>query len=128
MQGDHVTSATVGQWPPTAVEANPTEWCEINEEHYWYFLEVLPPIDYAGGFAVSEPWTHTAEGLPTYLCISTVRGKHYARHATIGDAVRLTRELRDELTRSSLVSDAAEAVELFGDDELERFTDEQRLG
>jgi hypothetical protein len=33
----------------------PGQWFEITEEEYWYFLEVLPPLDMTGGaFAMSE--------------------------------------------------------------------------
>ncbi len=31
------------------------DWFEIEREEYWYFLECLPPLDYAhGGFSMCE--------------------------------------------------------------------------
>lgn len=39
---------------------------EIDEETYWYFLEVLPPLAWAGGsFYMSEALTDTAKGTIT---------------------------------------------------------------
>jgi len=41
----------------------------VDEEFYDEFLNVLPPIYFTGGFAVSEPYTHNAKGMPVFLCI-----------------------------------------------------------
>ena len=101
----------IGIWPPQVLTAiadqlyglTPDEWVEISKEHMWEHLEVLPPIYYHGGFAVSEPWTHQGpNGAPTYLCVSTVGKRHFATHATIPQAEQMTRELRVELKAASL--------------------------
>jgi hypothetical protein len=75
-----------GVKPWVACAADPGAWCEITEEDYWYCLEVLPPYYFDGGFAVSEACTHNDRGEPTYLCVATVKGRHYARELTLREA------------------------------------------
>ena len=86
-----------GEWPCEAINAAPHLWHEISEEHYWYFLEVLPPIYFPGGFAVSEANRADEQGRETYTCVSTVGQRHFARDMAIPDAVRETQILRDVL-------------------------------
>lgn len=73
------------------VEKQPGAWVEITDEDYWEALEVMPPIYFSGGFAVSEPTRHTAEDVPVYLCIKQLTTKDgvsrsWAREATIAEA------------------------------------------
>lgn len=59
------------------------EWHEITEADADYCLEVLPPIYFRGGFAVSEPVIHDQKGEPVYLCVRREHGKFLARLASI---------------------------------------------
>lgn len=59
------------------------EWHRITQDDADYCLEVLPPIYFRGGFAVSEPVMHNDEGEAIYLCVREERGKFSARLATI---------------------------------------------
>lgn len=81
-----LNDTTAGTWPPEAFKLNPGQWCRCSQEHADYFLGVLPPIYFPGGFACSEPWTHLDNGTPTYLCVITRGRKPYAKHATISEA------------------------------------------
>jgi len=92
-----VVTGTTEQQPWEAAKANRGAWVEVSEERWSYCLEVLPPIYYPGGFAVSEASWHDGRGRAVYLCLSTVNGKHYAQEMTIADAVRETAALRQEL-------------------------------
>lgn len=47
----------------------PWNWRQITERDADYCLEVLPPIYFSGGFAVSEPVIHDKQGRPVYLCV-----------------------------------------------------------
>ena len=56
---------------------------EIGEELYGYFLGVLPPIYHKNGvFQVSEPYSHTAKGFPTYGTYQKL-GNQYFYHGNI---------------------------------------------
>ena len=68
-----------------------SEWTEITERLYWYFLEVLPPIyghhspritDYTM-FAVSEPLRHMETGEPVYTICRVNGGRYYATEGTL---------------------------------------------
>lgn len=60
------------------------EWQETDQDHYTYAFECLPPI-YGSGklFACSEPWSHTKDGIPTYVVYNEVDGKFYRTIGTI---------------------------------------------
>jgi hypothetical protein len=69
---------TLKQWESPTTPSSFDEFVkpgeEIDEGMYWYFLEVLPPIFHRNGvFQVGEPYSHTAEGLPTYGTYQTMR-------------------------------------------------------
>ena len=57
----------------------PWPWRDITEADADYCLEVLPPIYFPGGFAVSEPVMHDAQGRPIYLCIKCERSHTHGR-------------------------------------------------
>lgn len=100
-----IDRTTVGTWPWDAcgVKYNPCTWrdawCEISEEHYYYCLEVLPPLYVEGGFAVSEPLTNDADGRAVYLVCAHVGRGYFARVSTKADAAGHVRALRDALSR-----------------------------
>jgi len=51
---------------------------EIDEEMYWYFLEILPPIYCQSGFLVSEPYSYCAKyNTETYGCFIQLGDKYY---------------------------------------------------
>lgn len=59
-------------------------WREIDQEAADEVLCVLPPIYFVGGFAMSEPFDHTAAGVPLYYCvIRSKNGKHFMKIATV---------------------------------------------
>lgn len=69
-------------------------WRSINEARWWHFLEVLPPINYPGGFMVSEPYSHDSRGVPVYLaCVKCGNGVFAARLVPRDQASNLTSEL-----------------------------------
>lgn len=55
---------------------NPGSVCEVDEETYFYFLEVLPPQLMEGGFFCF------AEGLEPYMLFWRRTGQFYARQLT----------------------------------------------
>lgn len=61
----------------------PWDWRAITEDDADYCLGVLPPIYFAGGFAVSEPAIHDAQDRPVYLCVKRERGRLFAKLAAI---------------------------------------------
>jgi hypothetical protein len=70
----------------------PWVWRRITEADFWYCLEVLPPIYFRGGFAVSEPVIHEQGDRPVYLCVREERShtnggssKYFAKLSTIRD-------------------------------------------
>lgn len=63
-------------------EAGDRSWTETDEETYYYFLEVLPPIQMRGAFAPSEAWKDDSTGRPLYLWFRKFSGKFEARYAT----------------------------------------------
>lgn len=71
-------------------------WTEIDEEAQWEALEILPPIYFPGGFAVSEAVCDGSElDSVIHLCVVCVRGRYFARYAV------MSAKLRDEV-RSAL--------------------------
>jgi hypothetical protein len=83
-----------GGWPH---QVNAEQWHEISEADCWYSLEVLPPIYFAGGFAVSEPIRDDEHGEPVYLCIVGIGPKFYGRELPRSRAATEARSLRDGL-------------------------------
>ena len=62
-----------------AATAETQVWHECSEEDYMYGLECLWPAFWEGSkFMVGEPWTHTAEGVPTFQAFFQ-RGDKYFR-------------------------------------------------
>ena len=72
-------------------KAPPGIWCEISEAQMMEALEVLPPIYFPGGFAVSEPLRHDGNGDPVYLCVVTIGEQYWVVEATIARARREVR-------------------------------------
>jgi hypothetical protein len=54
---------------------------EIDEEVYYYNLDVLPPIYLENmgfsAFQVSEPYNHTRDGFPTYSTFIKYKGRYF---------------------------------------------------
>lgn len=73
-------------WPFDLGKKHPDAWIEMSEEHATYSLEVLPPIYFRGGFAVSEPAWHNEHDEPVYWCVVKAGSKHYGRHLTVREA------------------------------------------
>ena len=43
---------------------------KVDEEMFYYFLEVLPPASYSSRVVqIGEPYDHTREGWPTYMTL-----------------------------------------------------------
>jgi hypothetical protein len=68
-----------GYWAGVANAPEHT-WAEIDSDAYWEALEVLPPIYFPGGFAVSEAMTANAKGEEVYLCVVTIGKSSTTRH------------------------------------------------
>ena len=64
-------------------------WTPTTEEHFMYFLEVVPPAFLRGSvFASGEPWRHNEQGHPVYLCFRHQQGGFCeARYASINELV-----------------------------------------
>jgi hypothetical protein len=64
-------------------------WTPTTEEHFMYFLEVVPPAFMRGPvFACGEPWRHNEYGQPVYLCFRREQGGPYeARYASVKELV-----------------------------------------
>lgn len=64
---------------------------EVDEELYYYFLEVLPPAYMSRGvFQVGEPYSHNEENKPLYDTFQEVAGRYYYRgHMTTAEAKKL---------------------------------------
>lgn len=63
---------------------NQDKWKEIDEHHYDWYLECLPPIAMnSNGFLNGEPYTHTSQGKGVYLACKCHNGKYYARLMTL---------------------------------------------
>lgn len=54
-------------------------WTEISEETADYWLGVLPPIYFRGGFFCSEPEYHDGRGVPAYTAVVKHKGLYYKR-------------------------------------------------
>jgi hypothetical protein len=67
---------------------------EITEEQMWTALEVLPPIYFRGGFAVSEPQCHDRTNTPVYACVVTKGKRYFLRYGTVKEAEAFADELR----------------------------------
>jgi hypothetical protein len=69
----------------------PPEWLPCDDEMYYYFLEVLPPMRFDGcRFSLSECLTHTEKG-PVTLCFTKMAfpeiGRQYAACYLCGPAL-----------------------------------------
>lgn len=79
-------------WANAATD--PTAWHLTTPERRTELLNILPPIDVPGGFAVSEPIRHDANGRAVYLCVAEAHGDPWVRELALGDMAREIRELR----------------------------------
>lgn len=62
---------------------------EIDEEMYWYMLEVLPPLYGRGCFAMCEPYSHElvdGREVATYTWACKRGGKFFATFGTRAEA------------------------------------------
>lgn len=82
-----------------AAAADPRSWHPMTEEEADYCLEVLPPIYFPGGFAVSEPLRDAGElDIGTgevYLAVARKDGKPYCRELTRCSMAQEARDLKD---------------------------------
>ena len=65
-------------------------WTPTTEEHFMYFLGVVPPALMRGHvFACGEPWRHNEHRQPVYLCFRREQGGPYyeARYASVKELV-----------------------------------------
>lgn len=76
-------------WPDClSTEARET-WHEVTERVSDYFLNVLPPKYFRGGFACSEPVCYDSEaGAETFQCFVRVAGRPLTRVCTLAQAER----------------------------------------
>jgi hypothetical protein len=72
-------------------------WVRVKPEEADYCLNVLPPIYFAGGFAVSEPIRDDDFGRPVYLAVVNAGGKVWARELARIDMAAEAAALRDAL-------------------------------
>lgn len=97
-----ITEAARAEWAYEQMgenyKAGRDVWVEVSDDFRQQALEVLPPIYRRGGFLVSEPYTHNAEGRPVYAGFATIGGRDFARYATPSDFERLAAELRASLS------------------------------
>ena len=77
--------------------ANEPVWREVSESFYWQALGVLPPIYREGGFLVSEPWRHAADGEPVCAGFATVHHRYFAQMSTPSAFPASARKLRNLL-------------------------------
>jgi hypothetical protein len=70
-------------------------WVRATVEEADYCLNVLPPIMFAGGFAVSEPIRDDDQGRPVYLAVVTAGGMVWAKELARGDMVKEAAALRN---------------------------------
>ena len=75
-----------GTWPHDVAKEHPDAWIGLTDEQAHYALEVLPPIYFRGGFAVSEAAYHTASGEPAYWCVVKAGDRFYGRDLPISQA------------------------------------------
>lgn len=80
--------------PWTRAAANRDAWHLITLARQEELRNVLPPIDVAGGFAVSEPIRHDVYGRAVYLCVAEAHGEPWARELALADMAREIRALR----------------------------------
>jgi hypothetical protein len=68
-----------GDWPyPQANDR--TAWHQITEEHWWYFFEVLFPLDMGPGwYLVGEPAAHDDDGQPIHALGVEIGDRYYLR-------------------------------------------------
>ena len=79
------TVEPVDGWPFPFIEADYHQgrevWREVTEEHYYYALEVLPPLDWGKySFLVSEPLIHERDGVAVYAAFAKINGRFFARN------------------------------------------------
>jgi len=89
------------EWAYPEMEADFRElalaWREVSEQFYTQAREVLPPIYVPCGFMVSEPHTHLSTGEAVYAGFVTVRGRYFARYASIRAFSKDAQDLRHSL-------------------------------
>lgn len=103
----HLIANPDGQWPFTLPEyaAVPRDtatadqpWVEVSAQHADDLLGAVPPLYFAGGFAVGEAADSDPEtGAARYFAVCKAGDKYWGRHvprATMADAAR---ELRERL-------------------------------
>lgn len=66
----------------------------VTEEHYWYALEVLPPIYGRGCFAMGEAADHTPTGETVYYCFRAKGNQFTAFYGTLPEAEAAFAEAR----------------------------------
>lgn len=69
-------------WPFPAITnaTDPDQWVEISQEHADDLMNAVPPIFIHGGFMVSEPHSHTLEGVAILCTVVRFNGRLLAKH------------------------------------------------
>lgn len=80
-----------------------TAWRETCEEHYWHFLEVLPPVyldeglvlprDWKGGFFCGEPADHDGRGVAVHTLFVRRGPRYFLRDVALDGAALAIEEL-----------------------------------
>lgn len=70
-----------------------TKVFEVSQMQFSYAYTVLPPIFCPGFWAVDEPITHNAMGVPEYACYKQFRGKHYGWDSTLAEGEKVANGL-----------------------------------
>lgn len=77
---------TAYPWVIDYYYANENKWKEIDEHHYDWYLECVPPIAMSSSsFLNGEPYTHTNERKGVYLACKYQNGKYYAQLMTLNE-------------------------------------------
>lgn len=79
------------QWPyPAVTDARRTDdpngtttWVEIDQERADYFLDVLPPIYFRGGFFVGEPASHDERGVAVHAAVVQHQERFFMREVPL---------------------------------------------
>jgi hypothetical protein len=90
-----------------------TRWIEVTEQRYDEMLGILPPAVYEShGFLVGEPWSHNADGQPTFAAFLRYRYCGYGNVRYYESCTPMTiqefRKLPPYEAELEIVSDCAE--------------------
>jgi hypothetical protein len=67
---------------------------EVTEDLFYQALNVMPPIEANGCFAMGEPVSSDKHGYPTYYWFMSAKGKYYGFYGIKAHAIMELREVR----------------------------------